>query len=259
MHLPDVLAAVRAAGVGEVSWTDRGGRLQVGGVVPLVAPTTSSPVLALPYGEVDLARSIAAARTVVLSLTESRATSSAWQPVAVRCTPRLTEDREGDRFSAELLEQELVKYPPSRLLADSVMLRRENWWWLPRLIIDLEVEDAASIAPRSAPTDHLLVTSDAVRTVGVDTSEVSSPRVVSGADGVAAGPAVLFGQDLSLPDMEEWAQWGWRGEWDGEAFTAASVPDRIGLPSAAGLRVRWRRQRALEKACRRGLAAATGS
>jgi len=256
MPLPDVLGAVRAAGVGEVSWTDVDGRLQVHAVIPLVAPATSSPVLALPYADADVARSVGTATTAVLTLTEARSTGTAWRPLALRCTPRLTVDADGDRFRAELLDQELVKHPPSRVLADSVILRRENWWWLPRLLVDLAVEDAAPIAPRSTSTDHLLVTSGAVRTVSVDTSDMSSPEIVSGADGVPAGAAVLYGQDVSLPDMEQWAQWGWRGEWDGSAFTATSVPDRTGLPPAPGLLERWRRQRALERACRRGLAAA---
>lgn len=247
--MPEVIAAVRAASVGELAWQDAAGERRVRGVVPL--STGAGPALAFPYADAALARSIGQAASVLLTLTEPRGTGTGWRPLALRCTPRLTEDRAGDRFVAELLDQELRKYPPARALADSVLLRREHWWWLPRLIIDLSVTTADPIASRATREDHLLVADDGARVVrAVPTPDGS---VAVQAEDVPPGSVLVFGQDLSFPDLERWGQWCWHGEWDGAAFHATLRPDRVGLPPSPGLLERWRRQRRLERGCRAAL------
>lgn len=255
----DALRAVRAASVAEVAWQDRQ-RVRVRGVVPLVG--AEGPVLALPWAEEPLARSLAAAGEVLLTVTDPRATGAAYAPVRLRCRPRLVEDRTGERFDAELLDQELLRYPPSRLLADSVLLRREHWWWLPRLLVGLDVLDARPARSRGAG-EHLLVVATAtgleaavarVRTTpGTTPGTAPTVDVVAGTPG--AGPAALFGQDVSFPDFERWGQWAWHGSWDGAHLLVDEAPERVGLPPVPGVLARWRRQRTLERGCRRALGA----
>ncbi len=251
--MPDVLAAVRSASVCEVAWQETSGRLRVRGAVPLVSP--AGPVLAFPYSDAGVARSIAAAPEVLLTLTEPRSTGTAFESLMLRCTPALSEDRQGDRFAADLLDQELRKYPPSRTLADSPLLRREHWWWLPRMIVDLTVTGTSSHAPRSLPDQHLLVVGSGAG-LGTAIARVrrTDPLEVDVVEGtLAPGPAVLFGQDLSFPDLERWSQWSWHGAWDGVGFEATQVPERVGLPPPLGVLARWRRQRDLERRCRAAL------
>ncbi|MBD8870581.1 pyridoxamine 5'-phosphate oxidase family protein [Nocardioides donggukensis] len=253
--MPDVLTAVRSASVAEVAWRDADGTIHVRGVVPLVGG--SGPVLAFPYADAPVARSIGGADEVLLTLTEPRSTGTGFEPMLLRCTPTVTEDREGLRFSSELLDQELRGYPPSRLLADSPLLRREHWWWLPRVLVDLSVTAAHPFRARSTVTDHLLVVGDGPLTAAVagvsDLIGSADPEVSVDADPPGGGPAVLFGQDLSFPDLERWRQWSWPGTWDGTRFAADSAPARVGLPPPLGVLARWRRHRRLEKACRAAL------
>lgn len=260
MVAAEVLRAVRAASVGEIAWVD-GSAVHVRGVLPLVGP--GGPVLAFPYSHRSLAEQIAtAAGAVVLTVSEARGTGSAFRPLALRCRPRLSEDREGVRFGEELLDQELLRWPPARALADSPMLRREHWWWLPRLLVDLEVLDVEPFATRSEPSDHVLAVDQGENGLALAVARVDQ-RVLAHPAGTPTvdvrhgtpgrGPAVVFGQDLSFPDLERWGQWSWSGQWDGAYLEVAGHPETVGLPPVPGILQRWRRHRALERACRREL------
>jgi hypothetical protein len=66
---------------------------------------------------------------------------------------------------------------------------------------------------------------------------------------VSPGPAVLFGQDASFPDLEQWSQWRYAGRWDGSGLDVEQAPASTGLGRTPGLLQRWRRQRALERRC----------
>ncbi len=257
-------AALRAASIGEVAWVDpRDGALRVRGVLPLA--DDEGPVLAVPYAAADAARSLGAAGGALLVTRDDRSTAAAYRPLTLRCRPRLVEDRTGDRFVAELLGQELRRYPPSRVLADSVILRREQWWWLPRLLVHLEVEAVDAPLPREDERDHLLVVDtggpDPVRRLAAASARLTTlpdppgtdlpPLAVTAAPG--PGPAVLHGQDASFPDLERWGRWHWRGRWDGAHLAVAEAPERVGLPPVPGVVARVRRQRALRKACLAGL------
>lgn len=242
--------AITASSVGEVSWV-AGGRPEVRGVVPLVHE--GRPVLAFTYADEAVARSLAASPTVTLSLTETRSTGAGFDPLALVGRPRLVEDPTGDRFATDLLVQELRRYPPSRLLADSPLLQREHWWYLPRLIVEVDVDAVAPLEPREDPDlDRLLVvagdrgpTVRSVRLVDGDPSQVSLRSQGS----PTPGSAVLFGQDASFPDLERWAQWSHRGQWDGAALRVDSAPARPGLGRPPGLGERWRRQRDFKRRC----------
>ncbi|MBM7508313.1 hypothetical protein JOE61_002127 [Nocardioides salarius] len=249
---PDVEAALRAAVVADVAWTVEG-RPRVHGVLPLVGP--DGPVLALPWSELETARSLAAAGRVLLCLSEPQGAGRAWRPLGVRARTRLEEDPEGDVFTATLLEQELLRWPPSRLLADSVLLRREHWWWLPRLLVHLEVLDDSPLGARESREDQLLVVAgDGAG--GWPEATVTGPAGALRGPAPAPGPALLLGQELSWPDLERWGRWSWQGRWDGAQLQVEQAPGSTGLPPVPGLLRRWRRHRALERACRAGLAAA---
>src|SRR5680860_1571754 len=111
--------AISASSLAEVSWVVAG-LPRVRGVVPLVDGDV--PVLACTYAEEDLAREVAGSPVVTLSLTEPRSTGTAFRPLVIVGRPRLVEDPSGDLFATDLLAEELRRYPPSRLLADSCLL-----------------------------------------------------------------------------------------------------------------------------------------
>jgi hypothetical protein len=247
----DVAQAVSSSSLGTLCWVDPRGEPRARGVVALVRD--ERPALAFTYADEALAREVAGARTLTLALTETRSTGSAFTPLAITGHPRLVEDPTGDLFVSELVVQELRRYPPSRVYADSPLLMREHWWYLPRLVVELEVEGVAPMAPLEQAHDHTLVVADGsrpeVRTAGVVTR--SEARLQLDVQGGPAGDgrAVLFGQDASFPDLELWAQWRYTGSWDGEALLAEEAPARTGLGAPPGLVQRWRRQRDLQRRC----------
>jgi hypothetical protein len=247
----DVTAVVSASSLGELCWVDTTGRPQARGVVALVRG--ERPVLAFTYADEPVAREVARADRVALALTETRSTGRGFRPVLVTGGSRLVEDPTGDLYLEDLVVQELRRYPPSRLLADSPLLMREHWWYLPRLLVEIDVDAVESMPLRSATHDHVLVVADGttpvVRLAGVRSR--SNDRLDVDVEGrpAPAGPAVLFGQDASFPDLEQWVQWRYRGVWDGTSLAVEEAPARTGLGRMPGLLQRWRRQRALERAC----------
>lgn len=247
----DVAAAVGASSVAELCWVDRQGLPQVRAVIVLVRGLR--PALAFTYADEPVAREVARCAQVTLTLTEPRSTGGAFRPLRVTGRPRLTEDPEGDLFVSELVAQELHRYPPARLYADSPLLMREHWWYLPRLVVEVDVEAVEPLAPRVAPHDHLLaVAADAttvVRLAEIRTREADRLELTLDGPAPAPGPAVLFGQDASFPDLEQWSQWRYRGRWDGSTLAVADAPGRTGLGPPPGLLQRWRRQRALARGC----------
>jgi hypothetical protein len=239
-----------ASSLAEVSWVVAG-LPRVHGVVPLVHDDV--PVLAFTYADEDLAREVAGCPVVALSLTEPRSTGTAFRPLVLVGSPRLIEDPSGDLFATDLLPQELRCYPPSRLLADSPLLQREHWWYLPRLLVEIDVDAVVQVSAREAPSrDHLLVVAGAdgpvVRVARVANGDPELVSLVS-EDPPPPGPAVLFGQDASFPDLEQWTQWNYRGQWDGAGMQVDEAPARIGLGRPPGLIQRWRRQRDFERRC----------
>ncbi len=254
-----ITEAISASSLAEVSW-GVAGLPRVRGVVALVDGDV--PVLAFTYAEEDLAREVAGSPVVALSLTEPRSTGTAFRPLVIVGRPRLVEDPSGDLFATDLLAQELRRYPPSRLLADSPLLQREHWWYLPRLLVEIDVDAVVEVLTREDPVrDHLLVVA------GADGPVVRVARLVDGDPEQVSlasqgppppGPTVLFGQDASFPDLEQWTQWSYRGRWDGAGLQVSEAPDRIGLGRPPGLLQRWRHQRDLERRCVAAIARPVG-
>lgn len=251
MSTDEIAAVVSASSLSTVCWVDADDRPRARGVVTLVRDL--DPVLAFTYADEAVARDVAGASQVSIVLQETRSTGRGFRPALLTGRPRLVEDPSGDIYTADLVVQELRRYPPSRPFADSPLLMREHWWYLPRLVVQVDVESLAPMPPLTASHDHLLVVPDrgapVVRAAGAGATHEGMLEVEVLGEPVPAGPAVLFGQDASFPDLERWSQWRYTGRWDGSAFVVQEAPPRTGLGPVPGLLQRWRRQRALERSC----------
>lgn len=248
--------AVQAAGVAELLWRTPAGPPAAIGVVPLLLG--GKPAVALPWAHVATARAAAAADVAAFVLSDPRLTGSRWEPLVAVGRLTLVEDADGDVFVEELLDQELRKHPPARALADSPLLRREHWWYLPRLVLVLEPADIVPAGRREGPQDAVLAVDDDglhVRTVRVDTWDVE-PLALHDAPATVRGPAVLIGQEISVPDVEQWTVHTTTGRYaDGRLTDVVPAPTRT-LEPLPGLLTRMRRQRALERSCVAALKAA---
>ncbi|ASU83682.1 hypothetical protein CDO52_13575 [Nocardiopsis gilva YIM 90087] len=184
-------------------------------------------------------------------------------------------DLEGERFIDHLLDQEAVKHPPTRLRSDSMMARRENWWWLARVLITLIAPDEIRELPgRSRPEDALLVRPDER---GARGNRPDLPRVDivtsrewheeaggtvdlwerrgSPLEGTGE-PAFAFSHAYS-PDRERWERWYRTGTLVGEELR---VQAGVGLPQSEprpfSILERFRNHRDVARACRKGIATA---
>ncbi|GAA1243096.1 hypothetical protein GCM10009676_30760 [Prauserella halophila] len=314
--------AWRRAVTAELCWTNPDGTPAAIAVTPLLrgsssvgspsagSPSAASPAAgspsagttvcaAVPYSRAREVAELRAAGEATFAVTDSRSlparTGTDSSPatgagVAATGTVRIVDDLDGELFLDELLDQELVKYPPSRTLADSVLLRRENWWWLPRIVVELAGPAPGAGHPgetplpaRTDPARHaLLVTTAAgaaastgvpeLRSVDLGADSAPSGAAPSGAAAsdvlgvrdlageplpAASAGALVFGYDYTMPDLERWETWSRRGGFDGGHL---AVEARTGSPGedlrTLGLLARTRRHRALAKACRTGLRAA---
>ncbi|WP_199434924.1 hypothetical protein [Qaidamihabitans albus] len=255
----------RRALAAEICWLDGAGEPAALAVTPLLAGDV--PCVALPYARAGEVASLHEAARVAFAVTDSRSLPGGGPGRAWIGSAGRTEDSEGDFFAVELLRQELLKYPPSRALADSPLLCRENWWWLPRIVIRLErpVREV-ELPPRTNPRRHALLVRERDGELSLDTAEIpESPEIrpsqvvlrrPDGGDlrGDGAG-AMALGYDYSMPDLERWETWSLRGRLLGDRL---DVTERHGDPDAElgplPLLERIRRQRALSRGCRRGLA-----
>jgi len=278
----DLHLANRRAGVAEVCWSDAHGSPRGMAVVPL--NHEGRPALALYWSQWPQARELASCPRVAWLLSDRRMAQRGWQPVVGFGRMRLIADHDGSVFTESMLDQELRKHPPSRAFADSHLLRREHWWFLPRLILVLEPTEAHEIGERTDPaTDGILTVSAAdgalavdtvslgtvpvdtvpVDAVRLDTVPVDTVRLDTVPDGPIAcislggqapplpGRAALLQHDFSVPDLERWGHRITSGRWDGEAL--AAVPDPVSrplgplLPPTLSVRERLRRHRELER------------
>ncbi|WP_153398467.1 pyridoxamine 5'-phosphate oxidase family protein [Ornithinicoccus halotolerans] len=263
--------AVRASSLAELAWTGADGSPRAAAVMALTRG--EQVLLALTFDRAALARDVVAARgPVVVALTEPRGAAAGFRSVGLVGRPRLEADTQGQVYADELRLEELRRYPPARLLADSPLLCREHWWWLPRLLVTLEEPVWVPLPARTEPQDHLLVAAGpdrpAVAVVRLDPEAVVEPdrpelslTVLGGSLPDRPGPAVVLGQDASFPDLERWASWQWEGLLQPAAggrparLAVSSAPASTGCPPVPGVWQRWRRQRALARACREGLGA----
>lgn len=259
----ELVRANRRAGVAEVCWSDAAGLPRATAVVPL--EHEGRPALALHWSQWPSARELAACPAVAWVLSDRRLAQRDWAPGAGTGRMRLVIDHDGSVFGGSMLDQELRKHPPSRAFADSPVLRREHWWFLPRLVLVLEPVEVHPVAERTDPVTHgvLAVARDgggiAVDTVSVaeDAVPAGSERMVCtslvGRPAAASGRAVVLQHDFSVPDLERWGRRPVTGHWDGTGLAADGLVEGPLLPAVPGLRERVRRHRDLERQCRRAL------
>jgi hypothetical protein len=234
-----------------MAWLGGDGRPDALPATPLLLD--DAPAVAYSYAYRALALRIATSPSVAIIASDPRMTASGWEPVAVVGKPRLIEDPDGVFVAEKILSQELRKFPPSRAFVDSIMLRTENWWYVPRLIIVLDRVTAIGVAARSTADQVLAVRgSDGlfVDTVSVQDSSTDERQVTSLRDQTAPpGPAVLLGHDFSEPDLERWTPWVTRGHLSDGVLRVDERPDRTSLEPVPKLRERYRRHRELKRAC----------
>lgn len=254
--MSEFLASWRRATCAELAWLDGAGAPAAVSAVPLVDGDV--PCVALTYDRRD--RVAAPGATVAFAVTDSRSLPPGQGGVAAIGPVSVTERSEA--LDEDLLDQELRKFPPSRLLADSLLVRRENWWYLARIVVRLERVDRVLPLPArgDAGRDALLVRDDgAGLRLDVAAGDWDRPDVALRA-GVElrgdGGPVLAHGHDFS-PDRERWESWTVRGQLRGDRLHVTGRDGRRGTdPRPPGLLERLRRSRALERGCRRGIAAA---
>jgi hypothetical protein len=250
----------RRATSGEVAWVDAAGVPSALSAVPLLDGPV--PCVALTYDRADLRPSLAAAAAVAFAVTDSRALPAGTQGIAAIGSVTVRDELD-DGIDEDLLAQELRKYPPARTLVDSPLLRRENWWYLPRIVVRLDRVERTHPLParRDAGRDALLVRDDGagLRLDVAAAADWSAPAVaLRGTEPLRGdgGPALAHGHDHS-PDRERWEQWQVRGALRGDGLLVTARHGRPGLaPGPLRLLERLRGARALERGCRRGIAAA---
>jgi hypothetical protein len=225
-----------------------------------------TPCVALPYSRTGEIAGLREAEQVAFVVSDARSLRAGSRGLAALGAPSVAEDLTGDMFTVELLGQELRKYPPSRTLADSPLLCRENWWWLPRIIVRLDrVRHTVDLPARTDPARHALLARERDGLPALHVVE-TAPETEAGIaltepEGAAlrgdGAPALVLGYDYSMPDLELWESWSLRGTLLGDALR---VTKRSGEPGTElgplPLVRRVRRHRALARACRRNIAAA---
>ncbi|SFB27666.1 hypothetical protein SAMN05216266_107185 [Amycolatopsis marina] len=254
----------RRALTGELSWLNASGEPAVLPVTPLTSGPDGGACVALPYSSAGEVAGLRSATEVAFSVTDSRSLQRARAGRAALGDVEIIDDTEGELFTVELLRQELVKYPPTRTLADSPLLCRENWWWLPRIIVRLErVRTELELPARTNPVTQAVLVRDDGTGLTLDTVTVEHERAPVRLSQLGGrplrgdgAPSVACGYDYSMPDLERWERWSLRGALRGDELT---VTRRSGNPDAdlapLSLLPRIRRQRALSRDCRRELAA----
>lgn len=262
--------AWRRAGTAELLWTTRDGPHGMP-VVPLVWPQDRLPCAAIPLAQLREIESVP--RTAALSV---QTDGDNPRTLVATGRVRLEWDMLGERFIEHLLPREVAKHPPTRLRADSLMARRENWWWLPRVLVTLaEATSVCSLPPRTTADDALLVRGTRAERGGNPSLKVVTstrwPRPGEPApieawtpDGAPLDgddePVYVFGHRHS-PDFERWERWYRSGTLrDSSLYVTAGegAPDtsdeRAGAAAPFTLPQRLLNHRRTSRACKAGIA-----
>lgn len=258
----DVVEAAAGAVIAEIGWRDDAGAVHLAARLPLADERV--PALALTYDDLGLAQHLAAAPEIVMVISDARYALRGWQPLAVEVAASLTHDPHGDRFVDRFVEQELRKFPPSRLRADSLLQRRENWWYLARVLVSLRpVGPVRSLEARTDAEEGVLCwrADGALRVTTVSIDDWTARRIRLSPIGGGAlpvdrsGRAALLRHDATL-DQERRATLVATGLLEEAALAVEARHGDPALPPVPGVWQRIRAARAFERACRRGIAEA---
>ncbi len=250
--------------VAEVGWRTPEGTVRAAARTPLLYdPEVGAPTLALTYDDAGLASELAAAESVVVVVSDARLVLRDWKPIVWSGQASVDADPDGDVFLWEMIDQELRKHPPSRMRADSLLQRRENWWYVARLLVRFTgLEPVGEPAARSEPDEGVLVWhgEQGVRadTVAVDDWAADRVRMRTLAGESAAervGPAALLRHDFS-DDFDRRAHLLLTGRVDGGTLEVAQREGSADLPPVPTWWQRLRAAKHLERACTRGIRAA---
>ncbi len=228
-------------------------------VTPLLLD--GDPAFTLPYARLELAREIFASSQAALLYADSRLAYVGWSPLAATVKAEVIPDPEGELFCEKLLHQELRKFPPDRQLIDSPLLRRENWWYVPRLIVRLVEPGEPRPVARRETQDHgvLAYVSDKGLTAeSVRVADWGAERISVGLSGVnersvERSPATLLYYDFEVPDMDPRTSFLAAGRLENGRLSVAHRSGSRTLGKRPGLIARWRAQRDLERRCKAGL------
>ena len=246
------------AAVAELAYTDLSGTLRIEALTPLLFE--KEPVFALPYARADLARCLENDPRVSLTFSDSRLARVGWSPLTVEGRMEVTPDPEGDFFLEEPLYWELRKYGPSRPLIGSLVLRRDNWWYVSRLILRFtEVGAPRPVTRRTEPDQGVLAWKDGENifsdTVRVDDWDSAHPLVspLSREEPPDNVPATLLYHAFSVPDREQRASLNLTGTLNNGRLSVTHREGARTLEKRPGLIARWRAQKDLERMCKAGL------
>lgn len=255
----DVITSAAHAARAELAWWTDDGRPDAVAIVPLVLD--DDVVAALPFCEARVARQLAQVSTATLVCSDSRMALKGWSPCATRVAVDVTADLTGAWTWTGALDQEVRKHPPSRLLVDTAIQRREHWWYVPRWVVRLRPTGAAWPVARRGPDDGVLFVADvgvpAARSVAVRDWSAERVRTIpldTATADLGGGPALLLAHDFSTPDQERTSRLVLRGDLDGHVLTVSEREGSLTLPDT---RLLWRLRThyRLERACRAALAA----
>jgi hypothetical protein len=257
----DIVSSADLAATAELAYLDHSGNPRVRSITPVVSD--GAPAFTLTYAEAEAAREINASPEVCLVFSDSRLAYAGWKSLFVSARTRLAADPKGDDFLERFLEQELRKHPPSRLYMDTLVLRRENWWYTPRLMLFLEdFGESRQIARRSVPKDTGVLawnSEDGLRAETVEVGDWEAERMpLRHPDGETAfagadAPAALLFHDFSVPDMEQETSLYITGRLSGGRLSVENREGSRELPALPGLISRFKFQRSLKKRCAAGL------
>ncbi len=257
---PQALATTaETAAVAELAYTDADGKPRIEPLIPL--PLDGAPAFALPYAREELARDLERSPQVALTFSDSRRAYVGWTPLAVKGRVEVTPDHEGDLFADKLLYWELRKFPPARGIIGSLLLRRDNWWYMPRLIVRFTPTEAPRPAARRTGDEHGVLAygngaslfSTTVRVDDWDTDKVALRTYLPEAVLPEGIPAALLYHDFSVPDRELHVSLLLTGRLENSWLSVDSRTGSRELGKLPGLITRWRAQKDLEKRCKAGL------
>ncbi len=256
--LQTLSTSAEMAAVAELAYSEEDGSPRLEPLTPL--PLDGGVAFALSYARLELARRLAEAPRVSLTFSDSRLAYVGWNPLAVRGRVEVIPDPEGDLFLDELLYWELRKYGPSRELIGSLVLRRDNWWYVPRLILRFTASDVPRPAARRTGPEHGVLAwraaqQTASEPVRVDDWEAErvTVRPASGSLVPEGVPAALLYHDFSVPDRDLRAALHVSGRLENGRLAVTSREGTRVLGKRPGIFARWRAQKELERRCKAGL------